>query len=53
MSEVLWEIGYEDGCLLVGLWVILAPFLAEFVVTRDVFGSEVTPEEVGRIGVGR
>lgn len=52
MSEVAWEIGYDDGCLLVGFWVILAPLLTEFTITRDVFGSKVTPEEVGWVGVG-
>lgn len=52
MSKIVWEIGYEDGCLLVGFWVVLAPFLAEFVITRDDFGCEVTPEEVGRVRVG-
>lgn len=51
MSEVIWEVWYEDGVLRVGFWVVLAPFFGEVVVARYVFGCEVTPEEVGRVGV--
>lgn len=52
MLEVVWEVGDKDGGLRCGFWVILAPFLGEFVVTRHVVGGEVTPEEVGRVGIG-
>lgn len=51
VSEVVREVGDENGSLVGDFWMILAPFLAQLIVARYVLGREVTPEEVGRVGV--
>lgn len=51
VSEVLWEVGDEDGGLVDGFRVIFSPFISQLIVARYVLGCEVTPEEVGRVGI--